>query len=315
MKDMDEVDANKAFVAYRVKEIFDLPTQASERPRTTSNLVLRRQRQRFRVRVENRCRKHFNEGRAFIGDRLKDVIYFNDLVNGLGLSLDLGGRLGSGDEKCLVKYVRLLDDLMPKQNPKLTLYLRYLSRYLSSSMGRRRFRPRDFIEAEEAFRDELRPFNDTSTWLGCSENGFSCALWQLFHYLTVEAANRKSTSINALDAVLCYVRSFYAASSKSLFLRHLREEMPSRLNDLEADALWLWKAHNAVNLGLYDASRSRLTRLRRPPKDPSSEFCKKERFPGEAVCPRCYFDSGEFDSDEVIMQYLYEVYAKDKIIM
>ena len=288
---MDAVNSNPAFVAYRIKELFDLPeVTQQEQPRNSgggTNIIVRRQ--RWKVRMERRCKDHANQGRAFVGDDMRDVVYERDLLNAVKISLDLRHLDGETRlrtvRKSLTNYIELLIDVLPRYE-KLVTYLEYLRQYLLRSRRRRRFTVRNFADAESAFRAELEPFPSDKKarrgWIGCKDGGFPCSLWQLFHYLTVEYAhrqkwNRGQRRFDVLEVIYEYVAKLYSRTSKSLFLRHVHHnKMPRMLTSSSAikyfdedyyygedvgreekAALWLWEAHNKVNLGMYDSSRAK----------------------------------------------------------
>ena len=285
MNQMDEITSNPAFVAYRIKELFDLPTVTKEEPRNSSPSTMLVRRQRWKVHMERKCMDHVNQGQAFVGDNLRDVVYERDLLNAVKISLDLrhlqNDNLGNV-RHLLRNYIEVLLEILP-QYEKLVTYLEYLRQYLIRSRSRRMFTVDNFIEAEIAFRRELKPFpidKKSQQWIGCKDEGFPCALWQLFHYLTVEYAHRQKWNkgqkrFDVLNVVYRYIRKFYSRTSKSLFLRHFHHhKMPRMINsaikyfdrdyyydgdvsDEEKAALWLWEAHNSVNLGMYDLSRAK----------------------------------------------------------
>ena len=98
-----------------------------------------------------------------------------------------------------------------------------------------------------------------------------------------------------------YIQLFYHSTSKSLFLRLLSLDPPRRRANPEDAALWLWRAHNRLNLILYDHEVERMTATaaanRRRPRarqnrtegiEISRHLCKKRLFPSKSVCDVCY---------------------------
>ena len=78
--------------------------------------------------------------------------------------------------------------------------------------------------------------------------GYTCGLWRLFHTMTLIAV-QKNAKDNVLEAIHGFVKEFFGCNE----CREHFTGMVSRDNILSQDsvvtqALWLWKAHNEVNL-------------------------------------------------------------------
>ncbi len=145
-----------------------------------------------------------------------------------------------------------------------------------------------------------------------------------------------------LSVIFDYADTFYRASSRSMFLRFFRLDPPDPGFDPEEVALWLWNAHNQMNLLLYDHEMSRAVSDDLPSPAPAPAFsslggsrdiCKGTPFPSRDICPLCYRkkrkpkrlfgkvkegeaeeDRWTFRSGRVILRYLYAVYTRDKVI-
>lgn len=123
----------------------------------------------------------------------------------------------------------------------------------------------------------------SSRYIGCrpsvnGRRGYSCSLWQLFHYLTIQATNsvRANDSLEVLKAIHGFVKNFFGCTHCS---EHF-QEMASRngiFDEKSKDeaALWLWKAHNEVNQRLAGDST----------EDPAFP---KMQYPSKEICPQCY---------------------------
>ena len=87
---MDELNS-PAMLQYRVKEIFNfVPSYPDESSRNGEQaLVIRRQRQRWKVSVDRMCQRHDNQGKAFVKNHLRDVVYEGDLLKAIAISLNL----------------------------------------------------------------------------------------------------------------------------------------------------------------------------------------------------------------------------------
>lgn len=127
------------------------------------------------------------------------------------------------------------------------------------------------------------PIFSSASFIGCKpsgkgKRGYSCGLWTLFHYLTVQAELTAATSdpLDALHAIHGYVKYFFGCTHCSEHFQQMAKR--NRLWDVdsfEGAILWLWSAHNEVNRRLAgDATED-------------AEF-PKNQYPVEQICKRCY---------------------------
>lgn len=278
-----------------------------------------------------------------------------------GLDLESGIAIRDVEAKGIISaYVELLQDFYPfprdEEGVKLRKYVHLLSRFLNK---RRRQPRRSFSLARlNTFNDQLRsilevdsnrhrrprptdhhlhsstmPSSDDKEhepWMGCSnsENGYPCALWQLFHVLTVQHAhdwkwNSDFKRHDILAILYEYVRYFYHSTSKSLFMRTYQMNPPHPDLNPEESALWLWAAHNKINQYLYDLEVAK--NVRRTPKSleksrlmapwrEEPNVCRSQSFPDSSICSLCYAANGKFRSKRAILRYLYAVFTEGKII-
>lgn len=130
---------------------------------------------------------------------------------------------------------------------------------------------------------KYHPVFSSSRFIGCKPSvsghrGFSCGLWQLFHYLTVQATNsdKSHDPLEALHAIHGFVKHYFGCTHCS---QHF-QEMADRNNiwkvKTKDDAvLWLWTAHNEVNRRLAGDNT----------EDPAFP---KIQYPTSDACPQCY---------------------------
>lgn len=130
---------------------------------------------------------------------------------------------------------------------------------------------------------KYHPVFSSSKWIGCrasvaGRRGFTCGLWQLFHYLTVSAVNldQSNEPQEVLRAVHGFVKHFMSCTHCS---EHFQEMAAKNgiwtVTTKDEAVLWLWRAHNQVNRRLAgDAT-----------EDP--EF-PKIQYPSQQTCPQCY---------------------------
>lgn len=139
--------------------------------------------------------------------------------------------------------------------------------------------------------DELntkwQPIFSSKRWVGCQGSapgfrGFTCGLWTLFHFITVQAAQTDTTSdpLESLRAIHGYVKNFFGCSECS---EHF-QTMASKnhiwdVSDKNDAIIWLWNGHNEVNQRLSgDAT-----------EDP---MFPKIQYPSVSACSECRHSNG-----------------------
>ncbi|KAI8127658.1 hypothetical protein FF38_03198 [Lucilia cuprina] len=141
----------------------------------------------------------------------------------------------------------------------------------------------DFEVELKKLEKQLGPIYSATHFVGCTGSqsglrGFSCSLWQLFHFMTVQAANldKSQDPLEVLQAMHGYIKYFFGCTDcsehfQAMAVRRKIWSVPSK----EEAILWLWAAHNEVNQRLAgDATED--------PKFP------KIQFPSVSSCPQCY---------------------------
>lgn len=111
--------------------------------------------------------------------------------------------------------------------------------------------------------------------------GYSCGLWQLFHYLTVAATNSEKSHDpqEVLRAVHGYVKHFFGCTDCSEHFQQMAERNDMwKVASKDAAVLWLWSAHNEVNRRLAG----------NPSDDP---VFPKIQYPSQYACPQCHQES------------------------
>lgn len=118
-------------------------------------------------------------------------------------------------------------------------------------------------------------------YVGCIASGpflrgFTCSLWTLFHYLTVESA--KSTVLPpgaVLGAIHGFVKHFFGCKDcVEHFLGMSERRKIFSLQSRDEEILWLWEAHNEVNQRIAGDSTE-------DPKFP------KVQYPSANICGKC----------------------------
>ncbi|CAH1647718.1 unnamed protein product [Spodoptera littoralis] len=131
--------------------------------------------------------------------------------------------------------------------------------------------------------------------------GYTCGLWTLFHTLTVNAAQKPGTeSPKVLKAMHGYVKNFFGCTECAGHFQAMAAR--NRIFDVKENdkaVLWLWIAHNEVNLRLAGDTT----------EDPEHP---KIQFPSVARCAECRLARGAWNLPAVY-QYLQNVYGAASI--
>ncbi|XP_016938296.3 sulfhydryl oxidase 1 [Drosophila suzukii] len=131
---------------------------------------------------------------------------------------------------------------------------------------------------------------------------FTCSMWTLFHYLTVEAA--KPPNYFAPGSILItihgFAKYFFGCTDCSEHFQQMaiRRNMRS-VKTHDEEILWLWAAHNEVNQRIAGDTTE-------DPKFP------KIQFPSPDNCPTCRNNNSEWQNDEVL-KYLKTLYDKKNL--
>uniref|UniRef100_A0ABI8ANU6 Sulfhydryl oxidase n=2 Tax=Felis catus TaxID=9685 RepID=A0ABI8ANU6_FELCA len=126
-------------------------------------------------------------------------------------------------------------------------------------------------------------------WVGCQGSrpefrGYTCALWKLFHTLTVQAGAHPEALDGTgfegdpqavLQSIRRYVRTFFGCKECAEHFEELAKESMDSVRSADQAILWLWKKHNLVNNRLAG-------HLSEDPKFP------KVPWPSPDLCPACH---------------------------
>eukprot|EP00759_Apiculatamorpha_spiralis_P042698 PhF_6_TR40586/c0_g1_i1/m.60860/K10758/QSOX; thiol oxidase len=148
---------------------------------------------------------------------------------------------------------------------------------------------RYFIGNATAAMPELRSLSvlnaDTDAPLpiikGC---GFTCGMWRLYHTMVIFSPD----PVAALYSIRDYVQTFFTCLSCRKHFTKMAESIPDEVTDARSAKLWLWKAHNKVNLRLNK---------------------NVTHFPPSSTCPKC--DNGNNEGE--VLKFLEHYYRPNVV--
>ncbi|KAH8284551.1 hypothetical protein KR018_004113 [Drosophila ironensis] len=167
------------------------------------------------------------------------------------------------------------------------------------------------FEAElQRLEGQLAPIWSSNHYVGCTASapryrGFSCSLWTLFHFLTIQAANNEQSQdpLEILQAMHGYIKNYFGCTDCAEHFQAMASKRKIwNVPNKEEAVLWLWAAHNEVNQRLAgDAT-----------EDP--EF-PKIQFPSVSSCSECRRTPGstsenlEIDwNKDAVLSFLKNIY-------
>ncbi|XP_037947120.1 sulfhydryl oxidase 1-like [Teleopsis dalmanni] len=142
---------------------------------------------------------------------------------------------------------------------------------------------KDFENEVTKLESQYKPIFSANHYVGCtgsqpSTRGFTCSVWQLFHYLTVQAARTEISQdpLEILQAMHGYIKHFFGCTNCAEHFQAMATKRKIWSTPNKDDAvLWLWAAHNEVNNRLAGDST----------EDP---LFPKIQFPSQSSCSGCY---------------------------
>lgn len=172
----------------------------------------------------------------------------------------------------------------------------------------------DFVKALEK---KHHPVFSSSQWIGCRPSttgyrGYSCGLWQLFHYLTVQATNsdKSHEPMEVLHAIHGFVKHYFGCTHCSKHFQEMAEKNDIwKVNTKDDAVIWLWSAHNEVNRRLAgdNTEDPHFPKLQYPSRDTCPQ-CFQKVIPIQGSTPTNDDDTPHWDESEVLY-YLRRVYS------
>ncbi|XP_055351915.1 sulfhydryl oxidase 1-like isoform X2 [Paramacrobiotus metropolitanus] len=227
------------------------------------------------------------------------------LVYLFSMEINSHSHIAGADLAALHLFTGLLDDLIPFPSPV----------YNAVQKLRQTLQSTDQTEAasiinllkETGLDVEHAPLQ----WANCQgsqsgKRGYPCALWQLFHTLTLRyyEKNRENAEANALAKESGVLRGIFGLVGRFFSCSECRDNFMREANALSSQTevlsprnavLWLWRVHNGVNKRLAgDVTED--------------DNYPKQQFPPATLCPGCRDADGQWREDEVL-QFLRAFYA------
>lgn len=240
-------------------------------------------------------------------------VYMSDLESALHYSLrvELSAHTTiSGDALTALKqYITVLTKYFPGR-PAVKGALKAVENWLQEQEGTE-IQYSDFRKALDSTvlsGDAVLPAG--VRWVGCQGSqpqyrGYPCAVWTLFHVLTVQAkASGNTDGLEVLRTMRGYVSSFFGCRPCATHFESMAQESLSHVTSPAAAVLWLWSRHNQVNNRLAGE----------PSEDP---HFPKIQWPTPELCPSCHSlkNGGEHSwSKEQVLDFLYNYFSAERIL-
>ena len=270
------------------------------------------------VQQEKKNDKTFNGISTEVHDKLikervksnPDTIYQADLEQALKYSLyhEIPHFTKISGDKLLAlqKYVSMIKNYFPFGRNGMA-FLEDLHNFVNTN---------DELDGE-VLRNKLselenkhKPVFSSSRWIGCYSDKqglrkFPCSLWQMFHFLTVQASeSEKSTDpLEVLHGMHGYIKNFFGCTDCSNHFQTMATKNKIwTVSSKDNAVLWLWTAHNEVNNRLSGDET----------EDPDFP---KIQFPTTDMCTVCRKSNtnnhnGEIDWDKTeVLLYLKRIYT------
>lgn len=236
-----------------------------------------------------------------------DVVYYSDLEKTIKTSLTTEitrHKTLSGEPLvALLDYLAALKSAFPSRG-NLRDYI--VDLYVTLS-GRNEWSGSAIYDIVKNLENTHAPVYTTDLeYIGCKGSqpkyrGYTCGLWSLFHTLTVNAAQGSAIDgPTVLKAIHGYVKHFFGCTTCTQHFQAMAAR--NKMFDVKENdkaILWLWIAHNEVNLRLAGDVT----------EDPDHP---KIQFPSVARCPECRLARGAWNLPAVY-QYLLSVYKAENI--
>ncbi|CAF1622204.1 unnamed protein product [Adineta ricciae] len=203
----------------------------------------------------------------------------------------------------LLHWLIVLTKYFPGRQPVVTYLKDLLSKVKQQPNGLsgKQFRELADINTSNSYlpNNQIRYIHCTGS--APQYRGYPCALWLLFHTLTVSQVQTESRNTHVTEvpsAIKGFIKHFFGCRHCSdNFMKETSELHQLDANDKNAAVVYLWKVHNHVNERLHGDET----------EDPQNP---KIQFPSSNLCPKCRMGETNFDSASTL-DFLLQHYSKD----
>jgi len=218
----------------------------------------------------------------------RDQVYLGDLEKAVEYSLTrevaMQPMLDQQKLKALVYYIEVLLNYLPGIRGPVKKFLVSL-RDWPVQMGYSSLPHTLYKKKVEELLELHQPFARTPTeWTGCKGSspqyrGYPCALWTLFHALSVNAAAKDPAFhyggvSSVANSMIGYVSQYFSCRDCALHFANHVSSLGFLPTNPDQTILWLWTIHNIANRNLAgDAT-----------EDPAHP---KVQWPSTSQCPQC----------------------------
>ncbi|XP_041987644.1 sulfhydryl oxidase 1-like [Aricia agestis] len=238
-----------------------------------------------------------------------DAVYYSDLEKTIKTSLHTEitrHKILTGEPLGVLEdYIDVLITAFPFKHNNLKVFLTQLNASLKS---KNQWTGAEIYDLVKALENSMAVYSSDLDYVGCKGSqpqyrGYTCGLWTLFHTLTVNSYQKEENlGPKVLKTMLGYVKHFFGCTECSEHFQAMAEK--NRLLDVQGNdkaILWLWIAHNEVNLRLAGD-------VTEDPQHP------KIQFPSAKNCPECRLARGAWNL-KAVFQYLTRMYDGSYIQM
>ena len=211
--------------------------------------------------------------------------------------------LNSTQLQALHGYILVLYKYFPFDNENPRRFMKRVSQWLRDRTSRSNMTVAHIFAIMKAGSDGFIPpvFN----YINCVEvrSGYPCAIWLLFHVLTVSEYNKHLTNNQeshqhmVLYKMRDYIRHFFNFPDNDYYFNQLAANFEKDLIYSNSSILWLWRAHNLVSAHISSQNLDNF----------------KHQYPSRQRCPKCYHLEQGWDEKQVLI-FLQNQYDKNNLI-
>lgn len=209
--------------------------------------------------------------------------------------------------EALHNYFKVLQKYFPFDNENPRRFIKRMTQWMAIRKNETNTMNIEAImrAGSEGFLPPLQPY------IGCKGSspelrGYPCALWQLFHILTISEYTRPRTNDSqnqhlVLPAMKGYVANFFTCKSCRDHFNSMTHSLEDELRHANSSVLWLWTAHNQVNARLAGSST----------EDP---LFPKIQFPGKSTCRSCHAKQENEWQEKEVLKFLQNHYNSANLV-